>query len=163
MEFHERLARESKTRKLSRTRIVEALNESGDPRFAISKATVGRWFLGQGVPSMYHAILLAQLLGMTVESLANGATDEAETGTDPKTEPLTRDDRELLDSVIAWERILPWNDYFSYHAKVRGVPEADKAVGRRILREHESLGGGTKGVSKTASLVPQGQWLVLLA
>jgi DNA-binding XRE family transcriptional regulator len=69
MEFHKRLDLACRARDLGRNAVLDALNQTGNPRLAVSKATVGRWFNGQTEPSISQGVFLARLLGMSVEAL----------------------------------------------------------------------------------------------
>src|SRR5262245_25507955 len=72
MEFHKNLDLTCRARDLERRDLYKALNESGDPRLAVSRATVGRWFTGRSEPTLSQGVFVARLLETSVESLFGG-------------------------------------------------------------------------------------------
>jgi transcriptional regulator with XRE-family HTH domain len=98
MEFHERLVLLCQSRRIRRGAIVDALNESGDPRLSASKSTVGRWFNGQGEPSIHQLCYLARLLGTTFDAFCAGPGEGPAADPDASRSP-TQD--ELLIITVA--------------------------------------------------------------
>jgi transcriptional regulator with XRE-family HTH domain len=82
MEFHEKLVELCRIRRMRRGAILEALNESGDPRLAASRATIGRWFSGRSEPSIRQLCFLACLFGTTVDAFCPGSGVEEPAGPD---------------------------------------------------------------------------------
>ncbi len=95
MEFHERLGLACQSKRVTRRSILEALNESGVPSLATSKATINRWFLGQSEPSLSQGAFLAELLGVTLESLLRD-TGDAIHGVSCTPGGLNQDERHVL-------------------------------------------------------------------
>jgi hypothetical protein len=97
MEFHERLAALCRSRRMPRSAIVEALNGSGDPRLATSKATVGRWFNGESEPSIHQICFLCRLFGTTIGSYC---PESGEEGVGPDDARPRTQDESLIVTIV---------------------------------------------------------------
>ncbi len=82
--FEDKLARECALKSISRADVLAAVG-------TISKDTVNRWFNGKAIPDLKESLLIARLLGVPLEYLADDDIEEAQAAEvpPPQNDPLT--------------------------------------------------------------------------